>query len=72
MTTLGAMKKVVLDQMIIAPIIMLIFYPCMALFNGRPINDAIKDLKAKYWQSLVLNYKIWPAASLINFVFLPI
>ncbi len=72
MTTIAALKKVSLDQFIVAPFIMLVFYPFTAFFNGRPMNEAVDDLKSKYWATLVLNYKIWPAASLINFLFLPI
>ena len=51
---------------------MFMFYPCTAFFSGRPMSQAIEDLKAKYFATLALNYKIWPAASLINFAFLPI
>ena len=40
MTTIAALKKVSLDQFIVAPFIMLVFYPFTAFFNGRPMNEA--------------------------------
>ena len=72
LTTIGAMKKLVLDLSIRAPTLAFIFYPCTALFNGRTMKDAREDLRGKYWDTLMLNYKIWPAASLINFAYVPI
>ena len=66
------MKKIVLNQIGVSPILMLLFYPCIAFFDGRPMGQAFEELKSKYWALLALNYKVWLPASLINFAFIPI
>ncbi len=50
---------------------MLLFYPAINFVEGKPINHGIKDLKDKYIDTMIANYKIWPAANLINFMFIP-
>lgn len=68
----GAVKKLALDQLIAAPLIILFFYPAINLVEGKPLSSAISDLKAKYVPTMITNYYIWPAANLVNFMFVPI
>ncbi len=71
-SAVGAVKKLALDQLIAAPLIILFFYPAINLVEGKPLSSAISDLKAKYVPTMITNYYIWPAANLVNFMFVPI
>ena len=71
-TAVGALKKLALDQLIAAPLIILFFYPAINLVEGKPLSSAITDLKGKYVPTMITNYQIWPAANLVNFMFVPI
>ena len=71
-TAVGALKKLAIDQLIAAPLIILFFYPAINLVEGKPLSSAITDLKAKYVPTMITNYQIWPAANLVNFMFVPI
>ena len=51
---------------------MLMFYPAINLLEGRSMSKAVEDIKEKYAATMTLNYKVWPFASLINFMFMPI
>jgi protein Mpv17 len=68
----GALKKLALDQLVAAPLIIAFFYPAINIVEGKPLSSALADLKAKYIPSMITNYYIWPAANLINFMFVPI
>lgn len=71
-SAVGAVKKLAIDQLIAAPLIILFFYPAINLVEGKPLSSAISDLKAKYVPTMITNYYIWPAANLVNFMFVPI
>jgi Mpv17 / PMP22 family len=72
LTSTGALKKLAIDQLCAAPLIILMFYPAINFVEGKPLSHAIDDLKAKYVATMAANYKIWPLANLINFMFVPI
>jgi hypothetical protein len=72
LSTVGAIKKLLVDQLGASPLIMLGFYPAINLVEGRSMSHAIQDLKEKYVATMIANYKIWPPANLINFLFVPI
>ena len=46
-----------------APVIIMLFYPAI---------NFVEDLKAKYVPTMIANYKLWPAANVINFMIVPI
>ena len=69
---MGAIKKLAIDQLVAAPLILLFFFPIINVVEGRTIAHGIEDLKQKYVATMIANYKIWPAANLVNFMFIPI
>jgi protein Mpv17 len=71
-TAAGALKKLAVDQLIAAPLIILFFYPAINFVEGKPMSRAVEDLKEKYVPTMITNYQIWPAANLVNFMFIPI
>ena len=71
-TAVGAVKKLAIDQLVAAPLILMFFFPVINLVEGRSVAHGVQDLKEKYVATMIANYKIWPAANLINFMFVPI
>jgi protein Mpv17 len=65
-------KSMLYDQTVHASIFTIVFYYYMGLVNGNNVEDTTKDLKQKYWPTMLDNWKLWPAAVLINFKFVPI
>lgn len=55
-TAVGALKKLALDQLVAAPLIILFFYPAINLVEGKPLSSAMTDLKAKYVPTMITNY----------------
>lgn len=68
----GALTKLAVDQLLFAPFMIVLFYPIINMVEGKPLANAVEDLKTKYFATMATNYKIWPAANLINFYFIPI
>ena len=56
LTATGALKKLALDQLVAAPLIMLGFYPAINLVQGKSMASALEDLKAKYFETMKINY----------------
>ena len=71
-TAVGAVKKLLIDQLGAAPLIMLGFFPAINFVEGKPFSQSVQDLKEKYYATMIANYKIWPPANLVNFMFVPI
>jgi hypothetical protein len=44
----------------------------MPLINGGTPGDSVKELQAKLWPTLIVNWKLWPAVQLMNFIFIPV
>ena len=71
-TAIGAIKKVIFDQAVFAPICIFFFYPALAIAEGKSVSKGFEDLKTKFIPTMIANYKVWPAANLANFYFMPI
>ena len=49
-----------------------LFYLVMPLIKGKTIGDSLYEIKTKLWPTLIVNWKLWPAVQLVNFVFVPV
>lgn len=63
-------KKLLIDQLAFAPICTCIFYGYKCAAEGRA-SDYPQELADKFVPTMVANYKLWPAAHIINFAFVP-
>ncbi|KAI0307575.1 hypothetical protein B0F90DRAFT_1621545 [Multifurca ochricompacta] len=63
-------KRVVVDQLVMAPIGLSIFLSSMGVMEGRDPNHIRSKFKDIYQSALLANWKIWPAAQFINFRFM--
>lgn len=64
-------KKLVLDQFICSPLIILSFFGTVAIFEEHPIENFTDEVKEKFWTLYKAEWLVWPPAQIINFYFLP-
>lgn len=63
------------DQLLFAPIILAGFFITNSLFEDpstEGLKKGIKNYKEKIWETLKINWMIWPLATTINFWFMPV
>ncbi|GAV03520.1 hypothetical protein RvY_13929 [Ramazzottius varieornatus] len=65
------LKKVALDQFCFAPISLAAFLCVMQFVEGNGWDGAKRNVEQNWWPVLMNNYKLWPAAQLINFYLVP-
>ncbi|KAI9460247.1 hypothetical protein BJY52DRAFT_1211614 [Lactarius psammicola] len=65
-------KRVVVDQLIMAPVGLSIFLGSMGMMEGRDPEHIRARFNDIYQPALLANWKIWPAAQFINFRFMPL
>ncbi|KAF8273757.1 hypothetical protein EI94DRAFT_1714868 [Lactarius quietus] len=72
-TSLTALsKRVVVDQLVMAPIGLSIFLGSMGMMERRDPQHIRARFEDIYQPALLANWKIWPAAQFINFRFMPL
>lgn len=64
-------KKLILDQFICSPIIIMSFFATVAIFEDNPLDNFNKEVKDKFWTLYKAEWVVWPPAQIINFYFLP-
>ncbi|EJT97946.1 hypothetical protein DACRYDRAFT_24860 [Dacryopinax primogenitus] len=65
-------KRVICDQIIMAPVGLVIFTGSMGVMEGKTLEQIKKKYKDMYWSALIANWQVWPAAQLINFRYMPL
>ncbi|ELT92548.1 hypothetical protein CAPTEDRAFT_92614, partial [Capitella teleta] len=68
----GPLAKVTLDQSLFAPVFGGIFLYSMTLWGTKSHETSVLKLKQDYTTILLNNYKLWPAAQIVNFYFIPL
>lgn len=63
-------SKIMLDQLIMAPIGTCLFYIVTSVLQGET-HQVPSKLKEKFVPTLIASYTLWPAAHAINFKFVP-
>ncbi|XP_076456859.1 mitochondrial inner membrane protein Mpv17-like [Babylonia areolata] len=71
-TKMAALKMVVTDQTVGAPVVLFTFVTGMGVLRGESRDEIMKKVHRDYFTILINNYKIWPAAQAINFFFMPL
>ncbi|KAH9641655.1 hypothetical protein HF086_005101 [Spodoptera exigua] len=64
-------KKLLLDQCICSPIVILSFFATVALFEDDPFDNFTSEVSQKFWTLYKAEWIVWPPAQIINFYFLP-
>ncbi len=69
-TTAGAVKRLLLDQFVWAPIFITGFFAALLTCEGRPQQIPAK-LESDLKDAVLTNWKLWIPAQFINFRFMP-
>ncbi|KAI5820571.1 hypothetical protein BZA77DRAFT_80264 [Pyronema omphalodes] len=67
-----AIKRVVMDQALFAPVGLLGFFSYMTIAEGGSPKDVKKRLGHVFFPTLKANYMLWPAVQLLNFRVMPL
>lgn len=62
-------KKVVIDQ-VFAPCFGCWYFMEMGLLQGHSVTESWNEFRRKFWDYYLAELSLWPAAQLINFLFL--
>eukprot|EP00884_Botryococcus_braunii_P006680 jgi/Botrbrau1/16012/Bobra.0353s0010.2 len=63
--------KIVLDQTINAPLGTALFFIATRTLEGHP-QEITHDIQEKLFHTVATGWKLWPAAHIINFAFVPL
>lgn len=64
-------KKLMLDQLIFSPIMIITFFGSLALFEDDPYENFKEEVRDKFITLYRAEWMVWPPAQIINFYFLP-
>ncbi|XP_045521571.1 mpv17-like protein 2 [Pieris brassicae] len=64
-------KKLLLDQFICSPIVIMSFFATVAIFEDNPLGSFTDEVGEKFWILYKAEWYVWPPAQIINFYFLP-
>jgi len=70
-TTPVVVKKLVLDQFVFTPFVVVVFYVGMSYLEGKRGTNIFDELKEKGFQTFLMDCCFWLPASALNFLFVP-
>lgn len=65
------LKKVLVDQVIASPTLILGFFIGMNTLEGKQFKQCIEEIKEKFLVLYMVDCAFWPPVQTINFYFLP-
>lgn len=65
-------QKILLDQIIMSPVCIVLFFYSMGALEGRPSKETTVEMKEKFIPIYVVDWSIWPPTQFINFYYLPV
>ncbi|KAJ8913558.1 hypothetical protein NQ315_017109 [Exocentrus adspersus] len=68
----STLKKMVLGQLVFAPPFLLVFLLTIKMMQGDDFECIVEEVRVKYKDILYANWKVWPAAQLCVFRFVPL
>jgi protein Mpv17 len=71
-THLNIFKKVFLSQVIFSPVCLVVFFLTLALINKSSPSEFYENLVTKGKKIYMVEWAVWPPASLINFYLVPL
>ncbi|KAG8843306.1 hypothetical protein FRB96_004196 [Tulasnella sp. 330] len=69
---LSLAKRVGVDQSVGAPLVLTYFITSMGFMEGKGARDVGMKYQEMFIPAMIANWKVWPAAQLINFRFMPL
>ena len=66
----AVLVKMALDQLVMSPIFLLIFFTAVKLLEGQ-VHKLREVLREKFLKTLAAGYLLWPLALIISFRYVP-
>ncbi|CAI5717148.1 unnamed protein product [Peronospora farinosa] len=70
--TAAIIKKIAIDQVILAPPLALAFFTYAGYSEGEPLHDTVKTAVTKLRPTLAVNWTVWPLVHVGTFGFVPL
>ncbi|KAJ3011840.1 Protein required for ethanol metabolism [Thoreauomyces humboldtii] len=64
--------RVIVDQVVFAPVNMLCFFTVQTLLEGGSVRDARKKISSTFRDAYIANLMLWPGVQMVNFGFVPV
>ncbi|WVQ77499.1 hypothetical protein IAR50_007185 [Cryptococcus sp. DSM 104548] len=65
-------KRVMADQMVMAPVGLFLFVGSMGIMEGQSRAELSQKFRDIYWVALIADWAVWPMIQTINFKFMPL
>lgn len=67
----AALKRLLVDRFTFAPLVLLLSLYILSRLEGKSHETCAKEVKAKYWAALKMNWKVWTPVQYININYIP-